>query len=216
MAQRGIKKQEHERLDDATIARVVCLLEDEKPITKKAACEILNIRYNPKRLNNIIQEYKDKIEFRKKRYAANKGKPFTDLELKELVADYLNGESMANIANSLYRSVHLIKHKIKELNLPERSKKPTYQNPDLIPDEAVSKSFSQGELVWSARYNAVAEIQTLNIETGALRIWVFGKHNEFAYQPWWELGKLEAVKRFGLTYDKFVKTEKPNFAYRIN
>lgn len=220
MARRGIKKQDHEKLDDATIARVVSLLESEKPITKKAACETLNIRYNTKRLGDIIQEYKDKLEFRKKRFKANKGQPFTDLEIQEMVIDYLNGESISSIADSVYRSTHIVKRKLKELHLPERTKKPTYQKPDLIPDEAVDEVFDLGDLIWSARYNAVAEIVGILDEREGgetvYRIWVFGKHNEFAYQPWWELGKLEVIKRFNLKAEKFVKTEKPQFQYRIN
>jgi hypothetical protein len=219
MARRGVKKQEHERLDDATLGRVVSLLEADNPITKKDACKALNISYNTTRLNKIIQEYKDKIDFRKKRFAANKGKAFSELDIKELVTDYLNGDSIASIADSLYRSVHTIKKKIEELNLPERTTSASYQNPDFIPDEAVAETFENGELVWSARYGAVAEIRgcILNNENERYyRLWVFGKHNEFAYQPWWELGKLEVVKRFGLEAEQFVKTDKPNFAYRID
>lgn len=217
MARRGIRKKEDERLDDATVGRVVSLLEQENPITKKAACEILNISYNTARLSKIINEYKNRIEFTKKRLAANKGKPYNELEIKELVTDYLNGESISTIANNLYRSVYSVKKKIEELNLPERTKNSTYQNPDLIPDEAVAENFEPGELVWSARYGAVAEIRGLKVVNyePIYRIWVFGKHNEFAYQPWWELGKLDSVKKYGLTTDKFIKYEKPNFAYRI-
>ena len=221
---RGIKKKEGERLDDATISRVAHSLDHEQGYTKKRACEELNISYNTQRLNRIIQEYKDKLEYAKKRYEMNKRQPFSDLEIQELVTDYLNGASVSSISNSLYRSAHIIKKKIGELNLPERSKRPTYQNPDLIPDEAVAEKFEEGELVWAARYNAVAEIRGVvafdnpeyNKEDAIYRIFVFGKHNEFAYQPWWELGKLEVVKRFNLTYDKFVKTDKPIFAYRVD
>jgi hypothetical protein len=218
MARRGVKKREFEKLDDATIGRVISLLEGENPITKKAACETLNITYNTSRLNKIIQEYKERQEWRKKRFAINKGKPFSDLEIKELVTDYLNGNSIASIADSLYRSTHTIKKKINELNLPERTKNATYQNPDFIPDEAVAETFEIGELVWSARYGAVAEIRAGSewYQGEIYSIWVFGKHNEFAYQPWWELGKLEVVKRFGLEAEQFVQTEKPQFAYRID
>ena len=220
MARRGVKKKDYERLDDTTLSRVVSLLEAEKPITKKTACEILNISYNTQRLNRIIDEYKERLEFAKKRFKSNKGKPFNDLELKELVTDYLNGESISSIADNLYRSVGVVKRKIQDLHLPGRTTGSTYQNPDIIPDEAISEDFKTGELVWSARYSAVAEIRdryvTKKPEGDYYSIWVFGKYNEFAYQPWWELGKLEAVDRFKLTADKFMKHEKPNFAYRIN
>jgi hypothetical protein len=218
MARRGVKKREYEKLDDATIGRVVSLLEGENPITKKVACETLNISYNTSRLAKIIQEYKDKLEFRKIRFSQNKGKPFSDLEIQELVADYLNGSSIASIADSLYRSNHTIKKKIRDLNLPERTVGATYQNPDIIPDEAVAETFEIGELVWSARYGAVAEIRAGSewYQGEIYSIWVFGKHNEFAYQPWWELGKLDIVSKLGIPAEKFVNTEKPNFAYRID
>lgn len=176
---------------------------------------MLNISYNTKRLGNIIDEYKDKIEFAKRRYKANKGQPFSSMEVQEMIADYLNGDSITGIAEALYRSPHVIKNKIKELHLPERSKKPTYQNPDMIPDEAVSETFEVGEIVWSARYNAVAEIKKKPNKLNAYSIFVFGKHNEFAYQPWWELGKLDVVKQYNIPVEKFIKTEKSTFAYRI-
>ena len=35
-----------EKLDKTTMLRIINLLEQDKPITKKAACEILNISYN--------------------------------------------------------------------------------------------------------------------------------------------------------------------------
>lgn len=217
MARRGVKKRDYEKLDDATLGRVVSLLEAEKPITKKAACETLNISYNTTRLNKIIQEYKDKLEYRKKRYDSNKGKSFSDLEIKELVTDYLNGDSVAKIADNLYRSSHVIKRKIQELHLPERHKSPSYWKPDIIPDEAMSEDFEPGELVWAARYNAVAEIrQKKKGSDYYYSIWVFGKHNEFAYQPWWELGKLDIVKKFALEAQDFIKTEKSHFTYRID
>jgi hypothetical protein len=220
MAKRGIRKKEDERLDDATVGRVISLMESGEISTKKAACEYLNISYNTTRLNRILEEYKDKLEFRKKRFQQNKGQPFTELEIENMVVDYLCGDSMTQIANSLYRSVHVVRKKLKELHLPERNKKTTYWNADMIPDEAVSKIFEPGELVWAARYGAVAEIRKVKwaknmSDDNIYSIFVFGKHNEFAYQPWWELGKLEVVKRFKLPVEKFVKYEKPNFGYRI-
>ena len=95
-----------------------------------------------------------------------------------------------------------------------------------MPDEMVSKTFDIGELVWSSRYNAVAEIRGVHVRNIHMKdihvdtrevysIWVFGKHNEFAYQPWWELGKLDVLKQFALRDDEFQNTEKPNFNYRI-
>jgi hypothetical protein len=83
----------------------------------------------------------------------------------------------------------------------------------------VSEEFEVGELVWSSRYNSVVEIRDgqwdIRHQANIYAIWVLGYENHSAYQPSWELGKLEAVKRFNLTIDKFIKTEKSNFNYRI-
>jgi len=221
VAKRGIKKRDYEKLDDATIARVIQLLGQDKPITKKVACEILNITYNTTRLNKIIEEHEEKIEYTKKRRAAMRGKDFSNLELKDMVVSYLSGESITKIADSMYRSIGSVREKIKKLHLPKRSTSSTYHNPDMMPDEMVSVLFDLGELVWSARYNAVAEIKKdhgcdLDIQDHVYSIWVYGKHNEFAYQPAHELGKLEVLKQFKLRDDEFVKTETSNFIYRID
>jgi hypothetical protein len=218
MAARGVRKKDYERLDDATIARVVLLLEQDAPVTKKAACEILHISYNTTRLNRIIAEHKDKIEYNRKRIAANKGREFSDLELKDLVIRFLSGDSVSGIADVMYRSVHVVKNEIKRLKLPERNKDSTYHNPDLMPDEMVSDVFENGEYVWSAKYNCVAEINdgewdTVN-QCNIYRIWIFGKYNQFGIQPAYELGKLEILRQFKLRDDEFVTTQ-TDFDLRI-
>ena len=42
----AIRKKAGEKLDDATLTRVSELLNQDEPITKKQACEMLNISYN--------------------------------------------------------------------------------------------------------------------------------------------------------------------------
>jgi len=60
MASKGrVKAKEHENLSEANIKKVIELLEAEKPITKKEACEVLNISYNTTRLSKIIEEFKE-------------------------------------------------------------------------------------------------------------------------------------------------------------
>ena len=220
MARRGIKKQDHENLDDLTVSRVIDRLEQNKPITKKVACEILNINYNTSRLAKIIEEYKERITYTEKRKKQMKGKPFGDLELQDLIVSYLSGESIASISRRFFRSTHILKRKIDELNLPIRDKTTDYHNPKMIPDEMVSYVFEVGDYVWSTRYNCVAEITQdhgFDLEFNDCRvysIWIFGKHNQFAYQPSFELGKLDILKQYKLRNDEF-QTVKQDFNYRI-
>ena len=112
-----------------------------------------------------------------------------------------------------------MKIKLKELHLPERSKDATYHKPDLMPDEMLSDSFEPREMVWSARYNCVAEVRKClgedkDLQAKIYSLWVFGKHNEFACQPSWELGKLDILKQFTLREDEFVTTQQ-SLDYRI-
>jgi len=218
MAKRGIRKQDHEKLDDATVGRVVAQLEQDSPITKKAACEILNINYSTTRLAKIIEEYRENIEYVEKRKKQMRGQPFGDLELKDIVVSYLSGESIASIARRLFRSLHIVKAKLKALDLPERAKTTDYTNPQMMPDEMVSEKFERGEYVWSTKYNCVAEVisPTLWKEIGCIphhHIYVFGKFMQFGSQSVSELGKLEILKQFKLRTDEF-NTEQ-DFNYRI-
>jgi len=215
-----IKKQEHERLDDATINRVIDLLNRKDPITKKAACEILNIRYNPKRLSTIIEQYEERIEYEKKARARNKGKPLTDRDYKYIILNYLKGDSMSGIADSIYRSASTIKKALQDKHIPLRDSSVDYWNPSIIPDEAIREEFHIGQLVWSARYNSVAEIINIREDTILLpqtklvaetrtvyNIWVYGKHNEYAYQPSWELGALPVLEEFNITSKDIENTQ---------
>ena len=54
-----IKKKSYEKLSDSNIKYVVGLLSGDSPITKKEACNILNISYNTTRLNAILESYQD-------------------------------------------------------------------------------------------------------------------------------------------------------------
>ena len=53
---RGVRKRAGENLSPANIRRVIHSL-NEEGITKKVACEMLNISYNTTRLNRIIEEF---------------------------------------------------------------------------------------------------------------------------------------------------------------
>lgn len=55
MAVKRVKVKEGEKLTPSNIEKVIGLLEIEKPISKKDACELLNISYNTTRLARIIE-----------------------------------------------------------------------------------------------------------------------------------------------------------------
>ena len=222
MAKRRVKAQEHEKLDDATLGRVISLLNDEtSPITKKEACRLLNITYNTSRLNRIIEDFREKAEYIKRRKKENRLKPFSDYEVKEIILEYLKGTSKTQIAAMLYRPVTSIDNILERYNVPKRKtgKSSSYHKPEIIPDEALSETYETGELVWSAKYNCVVEILSLfnkdKLHGNVYRIWIFGKHNERGFQPWYELGKMPILKTLGITYSDVLLNPNIQMEYKI-
>lgn len=202
MAKR-VKAKESEKLDDNNIKYVISLLESDKPITKKEACSILRISYNTTRLGNIIAGYKEREATEARLRAKNRGKSATDGEVTRAIEEYLNGDSISEIAKYMYRSSSFIKGILTRYNVPVRSTSSDYLSPELLPDEVLSKDFEPGELVWSARYNTTAYIakklpEVHPIHGNCYRIWTNGKDRKSAYQPWYELGRLEHLQNLGV------------------
>ncbi len=154
----AIKKKDHEKLDDANIEHVISLVEAEKPITIKEACERLNIAVNGTRLKKIIQDYKDRKEEDKRRRAANRGKPASQFEISSIVEDYLSGESLKYIADRLYRPIDFVKRIVEEVGVPQAMPGENYAHFSALPEQCVSEEFNVGDYVWSSKYGAIAEI----------------------------------------------------------
>ncbi|MGH7885204.1 MAG: hypothetical protein ACRENO_05860, partial [Thermodesulfobacteriota bacterium] len=85
---------------DGDIRAVIWLLKNGG--TKKRACEQLRIAYNTKRLDNIIEEFNNRIERTEKLKKDARSKELTDENKKEISNSYLSGESISSIATRLY------------------------------------------------------------------------------------------------------------------
>jgi transposase len=154
---RGVKKRAHEKLTDSNITHVIQLLNAESPITKKHACEVLNISYNTTRLSTIIEEFKENKEYRDKRKTQNRGKPASKNEIATAAESYLEGETISEIAKRMYRSPSFIKNIIERVGVPQKAALEEKGIP-FLPDACVKETFSPKELVWSAYYNKPAKI----------------------------------------------------------
>jgi len=155
-----IKSKSYEKLSDTNIEKVVSLLEQDNPITKKEACNILNIRYNTTRLAKIIEEWRDTQDFRERRKAQNKGKMATKDEIRMVVQSYLDGDNISNIAQSIYRSSSFVRNIIERLGVPQKLAESDHEGKRraMLPEQCVSEKFQIGEKVWSPRNNKFAEI----------------------------------------------------------
>lgn len=207
MAKRGVKKQEHERLEDSNIQRVIELLEQEQPITKKAACEILNISYNTTRLQSIINEYKERKERRKKAFQRNRGRPIEDREISLFVKYFLQGDPISEISELTYRPASAVKNTLDRLGVPTRPKGDEAHKPGLLPDECVITEAYEGQIVWSAVYHRTAEIikyvgMSRDGESPVYRVYILepSEHRKkagfYANQRIEELGSLEHLKKY--------------------
>ena len=171
---RRVKKKDHENLSASNIQKVIDLLNPQgtdtkpsatsstqaKPITKKEACEILNISYNTTRLARIIEEHIEQQEYSKKRKADLRGKPLTNAELSEIATDYLQGDSIAAIAKSIFRPAALVHSAIEKVGIPTRpANKAQRVHTELLPTSCVAEDFKPGEIVWSAVHHRAAVIK---------------------------------------------------------
>jgi hypothetical protein len=212
MATRGIKVKEGENLSPSNIAKVVEALENTPPITKKEACQMLNISYNTTRLSRIIDEYKERLEFVEKRKKAVKNQPIDNFDRQTIVQSYLSNESIASIADSVFRTPQVVKNILKQYNIPIRNRAYTYQDPVLLEDDAWAEDYTKGDLVFSARYNSPAYIDKLvevnNSHGSVYRIWILGEHAQWAVQPYYELADLRKLqKELGIKIDELSKDE---------
>lgn len=224
-----IKVQAHERLTKANIERVIKLLEAPKPITKKAAYEILNIKENPSRLAKIIEEFKAEKAYEASRREKNRGRPADNVEIQTVVEMYLLGEGITDIAKRLYRNANFVKAIIERIGVPTRPTGDAKFEKAILPENCIADNFLEGEIAWSAKYHAPCRIeQELTPEFLAknpgiggtyeypmYRIYVMEAMEDvpprfsgvqvggrYAYAYAYDLGKLSHLSELGINLDK--------------
>ena len=220
-----VKKKSYENLTDANLERVISLLNptdsSTKAITKKEACEILNIAYNTTRLTKVLEDYKERKDFIAKRKADNRGKAATEREIQEVVTDYLRGYSIAEISKGLYRSSGFVKGIIERLGVPQRLS--PSEGVEFLPDNCCAESFDMKEIVWSAQYHAPAIVEkevtnmdyekkygtkcyAIYVQEGGSEAegqWAFVEQGGlYAYSAAYDLGKLLHLEKYGVNLEK--------------
>lgn len=205
MATKRSKNGDDEKLDAGTLDRVISLLEPveegKQPITKKAACEILNIAYNTTRLGKLIEVHKDKKKRAAERRAALRGKPVSKEDACYIIGEYLKGESVSALSEMTSRSCGVINRVLEEYAVPLRAKAYDYFKPEMIPEGAMREKFLVGEIVYSPAYDSTAIVDKELKQNGSnvYRIWLLSeKQNQYAYQPAWELASLQHLQELGV------------------
>lgn len=206
MATKKRSELEEELMTDANISRVIRLLEPQeegvKPITKKDACQILGMAYNTTRLGTIIENFKSNQARSAKRRAELRGKPATPEDTVYIISEYLNGETVDAISKMTYRSPTFIKKLLEDNSVPIRVPGHSYFKPELVPEGAVRERFKVGEVVYSARYDSTARIESeqTHPKYGFIyRVWLLSdKWLQSAWQEAYELASLEHLRVLGV------------------
>jgi hypothetical protein len=206
MATKKRSELETELMTPANISRVIRLLEPteegQKPITKKDACQILGMAYNTTRLGTIIEDFKRSQARDAQRRAELRGKPASREDVVYIISEYLNGETVDAISKMTYRSAGFIKRVLEDNAVPIRVPGSSYFRPELIPEGAVRDRFRVGEVVYSARYDSTARIeseQKSDKHGWVYRIWLLSdKWLQSAYQEAHELASLEHLRELGV------------------
>ncbi len=157
----AIKQKSHEKLNPENIGRVIEALEADNPITKKEACEMLNIRYNTTRLQRIFDDFNDMQDYRERRKAQNKGKAASRDEIKTVVTSYLEGFNISQIATSIYRSPSFVKNIVERVGVPQKLAESDYEGirESMLPEQCVAESFEYNEKVWFPKQNKFALVK---------------------------------------------------------
>ena len=162
MARKIVKKKDYENLSTQNIEKVIGLLNpssSQKPITKKEACDILNIAYNTTRLNKIIEEYHEKKAYTAQRKKKLRGRPASQAEIAEACESYLQGGTISEISKSLFRSPSFVRALLEKVGVPQRpANKEEKLGSHYYPDALLSDDYAEGEVAWSATYHAAVEV----------------------------------------------------------
>lgn len=203
MATRRTKTNADEKLDAATLDKVIALLEPKegKPVSKKDACAMLCIAYNTTRLGALIEKHKEKKAQIAARKSALKGKPATPQETAFIIQEYLEGCTVDSITQKTYRSAFFVKRILEDNDVPIRAKAHDYFRPELIPEGAMQDRFKVGEVVYSARYDSTARIdaELFQHNQWVYRVWLLSERwAQFAYQEAAELASLQHLRKVGV------------------
>ena len=159
----AIRTKDYENITDANVQKVIDLLDADSPITKKEACEILNIRYNTTRLQKIIDDYLEVASYRDKRKSQNRGKGATRAEITQVIEEYLEGHTISDISKRMYRSPAFCRAILDRVGVPPKLTKEEHSKCykhkyAMLPEECVKYSFEEGEVVWAVRENKMAKV----------------------------------------------------------
>ena len=170
-----------------------------KPITKKAACEMLGIPYNTTRLDKLVTEFLEEKERKANKAKANKGKPASDYEITTIVEQYLDNEPISQIADRLCRSVTFVKNILHSCGIPIKDATASYFNPQLLPLEMLAEELTEGSVVYSAKHQEIGTVKRKAKTAEGTAYWVYLASEQNVALMWYDILPLDTlIKKYNL------------------
>lgn len=194
---RGIKQD----YNSANIPAVIKILEEGA--TKKAACDLLGIAYNTKRLQDIIDKYISDKEYDAARRKAKRGTAIEGDELVNIIESYLiYNASIDTLSKKYHRPTAAIKSVLYRSGAMLKAQEtPNPLRPSELPEESIlgeDEEFELKQLVWVAGYQCVGEVRK-NFGNGVYRVYLLdpGYHRNVTFN-WYDLGNLKHLEALGV------------------
>lgn len=173
-------------------AEVILALREDKSITKKKACEMLNISYNVKRLDKILDEYEHRVARDAKLRKGNVRKPLSTDDKSYIIKERIAGTTISEISKNIYHSLNKVKNFIlEETPLPIRDIHDPLDYEELNED-FLRLSYKVGDLVYSSKYGCCAKVCKC-FSKDVYRVYLLGSWEQYAYQEVCELGDMTSL-----------------------
>jgi hypothetical protein len=172
--------------------------------TKKAACIALDIKYNTKKMESLLEEYAERFERQKRLRAERRRKAVTKADAVDMITDYLKGNAISTIADYNYISTARVKATLERYGANFRKVSSNYYKPDLLPDRSIADTHEIGDWVWSSRYNCLCQVK--GMYKGAYRIIMANGDRKQAYQPAEELGSTKHLVELGVNFESITNS----------
>jgi hypothetical protein len=188
-----------------------CLEARENCETKKVQCAILNIAYNTKRLDDILDSYTEAKERRIKMRKQVRSQPVTDADVAAWALLYLQGSPLIEISESYYRTTGMVRSKLEKLGvwglMSQESVSPL--RPPMVNDELMSEEFEINEVVFVPGYKTVGVVDAAygpskTEGVNQYRVYLSGSRERNIFCNAYDLGSLRPLAEAGVNVQRLV------------
>lgn len=201
MSKRATDKAE---IKDSDIRIAIWMLKQKK--TKKSVCEHLGILYNTKKLDKIIQDFRDREQREKELRERAKKTPLTDSQKDLIVKEYLKGGTQSGIAKAHYISAARVKKVLIERNVPIRSRKKRAPAQTEHITQDLEVKFNKNDKVFFGEENCFAYIVEVYDEE-YIEKWELGRQRYIETYPWNEKKSKFSEPKQGIHFEVYWELE---------